>query len=310
MNDCGQRIADLRKRHNLTQLELGNKLNVTAQAVSKWETGLSEPDIETLKKISIIFNVSIDELLSNEVAATERQTEQPEKPEKPKAEEPKKVIVAKCERCGKDVAAGEYSIALTHHSERFGRSNHNYTTQHIFCNDCYRKYQEEERRKKIQQEKENAYSNKDEIDTGFRRGTIWGTLAAIAAVIAVLITGKYVPFSPVLTAILSITAAYGFFAMVFQCFFDGYVLEIFEFFTRSFNLPGFIFSLDIESVALMIATKISLSIIFGLLSAAIFLVGVVVAATCSLFTFPFSLKKNFERRKFANAEAERVSKLK
>ena len=43
-------LAKLRKEANLTQSELGEKLSITAQAISKWENGASEPDIITLKK--------------------------------------------------------------------------------------------------------------------------------------------------------------------------------------------------------------------------------------------------------------------
>ena len=306
MNDCGQRISALRKQHNLTQLELGNKLNVTAQAVSKWETGLSEPDIETLKKISALFGVSIDELLSNKTLTTvDNRTESVAT-----AEKPEKVIVGECEKCKKQVAAGEYKIAsITHHSSGRGAGT-TYTTQHIYCNDCYKKHQEEEHRKYIQKTQSNARLQKEEIDQGFRRGTVWGIIAALVAIAVVIIAANYNNFSPVITAVLCAVSAYGFFAMVFQCFFDGYVLDILEFFTRSFRMPGFIFSLDIDSIILMILTKISLSILFGILSTMIFLVGVVVAAFCSLFTFPFALKKNFENRREAIASVEQANKLK
>ena len=64
MGNYAARITDLRKKVNLTQAELGEKLNVTPQAVSKWENGLSEPDIETLKKMSELFDVSLDYLLT------------------------------------------------------------------------------------------------------------------------------------------------------------------------------------------------------------------------------------------------------
>ena len=48
-HSIGERISKLRANSGLTQKELGDKLNVTAQAVSKWENGLSETDIDTLK---------------------------------------------------------------------------------------------------------------------------------------------------------------------------------------------------------------------------------------------------------------------
>ena len=63
MENLGQRITELRKKRNLTQSELGEKLNVTSQAVSKWENNLSEPDLETTKKLCEILEVSMSELL-------------------------------------------------------------------------------------------------------------------------------------------------------------------------------------------------------------------------------------------------------
>ncbi|WP_314587893.1 helix-turn-helix transcriptional regulator [Paenibacillus terrigena] len=57
------RIKTLRLERNMTQQELGDLLGVTAQAVSKWETGLSTPDITLLPKISKLFSCSIDSLL-------------------------------------------------------------------------------------------------------------------------------------------------------------------------------------------------------------------------------------------------------
>lgn len=63
MNNYGQKIAEMRKGKNLTQTELGAKLNVSAQAVSKWENNLSEPDIESIRKMCEIFEVSVDEFL-------------------------------------------------------------------------------------------------------------------------------------------------------------------------------------------------------------------------------------------------------
>ena len=62
----GKFILDLRKQNKMTQKELADKLNVTAQAVSKWENGRGIPDIEILQKISIEFNVNIESILNGE----------------------------------------------------------------------------------------------------------------------------------------------------------------------------------------------------------------------------------------------------
>ena len=63
----GERLAYLRKQHNLTQNELATKLQVTYQAVSKWERNENLPDVFTIQKIAEIYNISVDELLNERV---------------------------------------------------------------------------------------------------------------------------------------------------------------------------------------------------------------------------------------------------
>lgn len=59
----GQFILELRKKHNLTQKDLADKLGVTYQAVSKWENGKNIPDISIIKSICEEFNVNISDML-------------------------------------------------------------------------------------------------------------------------------------------------------------------------------------------------------------------------------------------------------
>ncbi|MBQ9482190.1 MAG: helix-turn-helix transcriptional regulator [Clostridia bacterium] len=61
----GERIARLRKENKLTQEELAEKFNISAQAVSKWENDASAPDISVLPDLSRTLGVSVDELLGN-----------------------------------------------------------------------------------------------------------------------------------------------------------------------------------------------------------------------------------------------------
>jgi len=67
----GQRFLKLRKARNLTQEDIAKKLNISAQAVSKWENDISSPDISLLPEIASIFNITIDELLGKETNKTE-----------------------------------------------------------------------------------------------------------------------------------------------------------------------------------------------------------------------------------------------
>lgn len=59
----GNKIQELRKSKKMTQEELAEKLGVTPQAVSKWETDNSYPDIDLLVEIADLFNCTVDELL-------------------------------------------------------------------------------------------------------------------------------------------------------------------------------------------------------------------------------------------------------
>lgn len=60
-------LESLRKQKGWSQDDLADRLNLTRQAVSKWETGSSKPDIDNVKNISQLFSVKIDDLLNNEV---------------------------------------------------------------------------------------------------------------------------------------------------------------------------------------------------------------------------------------------------
>ena len=62
--EMGAKIRQLRTLRGLTQEELGSELGVSAQAVSKWESGTTLPDIQLLPELAVLFGVSIDELFS------------------------------------------------------------------------------------------------------------------------------------------------------------------------------------------------------------------------------------------------------
>ena len=63
----GEKILKLRKKEGLSQEELGDKLNVTRQTISNWELNETSPDAKQLKELSKVFNISIDDLLDNDV---------------------------------------------------------------------------------------------------------------------------------------------------------------------------------------------------------------------------------------------------
>ena len=63
----GENIFKLRKEYNLSQEQLAEKINVTRQTISNWELGETAPNPEQLKLLSKELNISIDELLNNDI---------------------------------------------------------------------------------------------------------------------------------------------------------------------------------------------------------------------------------------------------
>lgn len=71
MAAIGQTIANLRKEHNMTQLQLADEMGVSYQAISNWERGQSMPDIAKLPDLAAFFGVTIDQLLGKHAPLVE-----------------------------------------------------------------------------------------------------------------------------------------------------------------------------------------------------------------------------------------------
>ena len=61
-----EKIYMLRRKNGLSQEQLAEKIGVSRQAISKWETGVSVPELEKLKALSICFQITIDELMGEQ----------------------------------------------------------------------------------------------------------------------------------------------------------------------------------------------------------------------------------------------------
>ena len=90
-----QNLKRLREKAGLTQEELAEELAVTRQSVSKWELGINEPDLPTIRALCRILNCSYDELLDEEKVARQEEAGEPEEPTTPMRPTPKyRVYVA------------------------------------------------------------------------------------------------------------------------------------------------------------------------------------------------------------------------
>jgi len=70
-----EKLQQLRKQQGMTQEQLAERLYVSRTAISKWESGRGYPNLDSLKSISRLFSVSIDELLSNDELIVLAETE-------------------------------------------------------------------------------------------------------------------------------------------------------------------------------------------------------------------------------------------
>ena len=72
----GQFIAECRKKKNLTQAQLAEKLNITDRAISKWENGKAMPDSALMLDLCDILGITVNELLCGEVSDQEQRNDQ------------------------------------------------------------------------------------------------------------------------------------------------------------------------------------------------------------------------------------------
>ena len=89
--ECREKLIRLRKKQGLTQLELAEAVDVSRQAISKWEVGAAIPSIENLRSLSIFYGVPVDLLLNDELDLPDTKQVLPKEPsqqsEAPPAEE-------------------------------------------------------------------------------------------------------------------------------------------------------------------------------------------------------------------------------
>jgi len=278
----GERISQYRNNCGLTQKELGEKLNVSAQAVSKWENGLSEPDVDTIKNLCTVFGITVSELF-DENAKPVAETAQTAAPTTTVIENTR-IINGYCETCKKPVGPNEYII-------RGSRGG-----QHIYCNECAK-----------QMEAAAKFAEYADHKKGTVRSFIFGPLAgaiALALMLVALLVGED-PLHTTEAVIISIVFGLGYFAFISQVFWDGVVTDIFFFFLKSFKMPGVIFTLDLEGILFLIFVKLFLSFLSIFLSVIWFLIGVLlVLPVVSIVIYPFALIKHIHEGKRLKANAQ------
>ena len=269
-----EKIVALRKSNNMTQAELGTKLNVTFQAVSKWERGESYPDFETLSKMAKIFGVPISyfedggENFTETAATATTATEGIDGSN----------VIGFCKDCGKLVHSGEESC----------------TTPVVICKQCalrrenVKRAQENEKILQKQQaeraEKAKQQAVVDRCKRRRNRGLIASAFISAALLLLFIIMAVMeddaVPY--IVLIVMTVAFGYTFFA---QLFWDGTVVDIALCGGKIVGMPDVIFTLDLDGFIFLICVKILFALIKLLIFVITFLFMVFVALIVSPFTF-------------------------
>ncbi len=275
----GKKLSNYRKNLGWTQQQLGDHLNLSPQAISKWENNLAEPDLTTLKSLATLYNVSVDELL--DTSDEQENVPEPASEDKPEtdntAEEIKKlqdtVPIAFCKKCG-------MGITLKTLGTR---------TPVVMCKSCVEKARVEKAQEKRKDEaKVRAVQSK--LTNKKRTSLIVASIATVAYCIAFLILILAHYSTPLLIAGLALI--YPVFAFVALLFYDTPVSDVLDYMlTSSITWPGLIFTFDLDGIIWLISMKLLFAVIsffFGILCA---LLGIALGLLIAPFVFPFTLVK-------------------
>ncbi|MBQ2740817.1 MAG: helix-turn-helix transcriptional regulator [Clostridia bacterium] len=287
----GEKIATLRKANGMTQADLGTCLNISYQAVSKWERGESCPDFETLSKIAQLYGVSIS-YFERKTIATEENQPAVEQTAAAVAEpmQDQKLMLGVCKKCGKMIFQGEQ-----------GESDDG----SLVCAACWEKVLQQRRASaraakaaeeatRAELERISATTNTKTKTRSFGGFGSRGKGLIIGGVIGVLVAAVFIwagvsgaRTSKEVWSSIWVSLALGAFAFFYssQLFWDGIVLDITLGGAKLIGEPGVIFSFDLDGLFFLIGIKI----LFGLLRILVFLLtalgGVLLAILISPFSF-------------------------
>ncbi|MBP5308354.1 MAG: helix-turn-helix transcriptional regulator [Clostridia bacterium] len=265
-------IKKLRIKNGMKQKELAEKLCVTAQAVSRWENGDTEPSVSTIYEMANIFNVSVDELFGKE--SPQAKPVEEKTVEKEYIYKEAKPVLAVCEQCNKPIYGAD---EIVRYNLRSGKRT--------ICRNC------DNRNKKEAYERAVAHGVRQR-----KLSFIWGgIITVLVAALALIIT-----VSLDLGAGISVGASFGS-LLVFpfvSCLFlqNNFIMEMVESVASwgFVRFPGLIFSLDLEGIIWLLTVKLALWILGGIIAIAFLILAVVLGIVLGLFVYPFALSKNIK----------------
>lgn len=284
----GTKIKELRSKSGLTQRELSEQLNVTAQAVSRWESDEVEPSVNTIKQMASIFNVSTDELLGNESEPTvvEKivEVEKPIIVEKPVIIEkevekvvPNKAVIAVCSYCNKPIYDGDKFSRYTTGRNRSERFIHE---------DCART-------KENVQKRLNAETNRKRLVWNFIGGGLAFALLLVIFIISGVnnTKGETTPIivTGIVLSILAFTTVGSFILS------NNFLFDLWSAIAGwSVRFPGIIFTADWDGLKFLIVMKLIFAVLSVVISVVAFILATIIALPLSIIAYPLGLVRNIK----------------
>ena len=257
----GDKIAEFRKLNNMTQSDLGEALNISPQAVSKWERNLSQPDFDTINKMATLFKVPISKFSENDDENFEQ-----------------------------DVKEGDKKIACSKCGKFFEEQDIFSSEPEPICVKCNNELIKEKEDIDNLINKNNIKAKKQSKNL-FKSSFIWAGLITIAVDLVIIFSligeftfGEIFGFVSINTILT--------YCFSNQMFYDNFLRDFIDWFKyRSFGLPGIIFGLDFGGILLFLLWKVIAPVIVFMFSICVFLFGCLLGYIISPFTFANSIIK-------------------
>ena len=274
----GNNIKEQRSKLGLTQKDVAEKLNVTAQAVSRWENEDVEPSIDTLKQLSSLFNVSLDEFLNNNYEQGKESTPSEEIAEEIVEKPAPTVPMGVCSSCGKQYPASQLSTR----SHRVGR----HTRQEgPYCPSCWNAIQKARREHLDYEAAEHAKKVRFRRILGYLLG-----LCAFGVLFGLSIAMALNSNDNTWMAVGAVAGVCAYFIIACSLLGDNLVTSCFTTIAGfGIKFPGIIFTLDFDGIVFLILVKVLFGIISLIISFFAFITACIISGLLAIVYYPYIL---------------------
>ena len=303
----GKKLSNYRKIAGLTQQQLAEHLNISAQAISKWENDLSEPDLATLKALAKLYNTSVDSLLDTDELTPHPHMIDTEAVANSVYEKIGDQINAQpqpigfCMNCGKTVneetvAETEPHIICKKGKDRLAEEAAEKERAEREATERRIAELEEARERAVRAEERKKEIEMDSMRRHRSKSLLWGAAVAIVLIVISLIVIIQNSTDPgfdgdIASQIIgAIVLTYAGFSFTFAMFYDTFIKDaVIYMLTSSINWPGLIFTFDLDGLLWLIGMKILFAVLGFVIGVLAAILGIIFGLIMSMIAFPFIL---------------------